>query len=105
MRDILMDKKVYQAVCSRANGECENCGEYYANRLELHHILRRKIEATVENCKMLCYKCHRGNDGVHGKNGHALDIKLKLQLQQTYFNRGINEDNVRKLMSGRIYFE
>jgi len=98
-----MDKKVYNAVSSKADGYCQNCGEYYGERLELHHILRRKVEANVTNCKMLCRHCHRGTDGIHGKNGHIFDISLKVELQDKYFEMGLQEDAVRKLMNGRLY--
>ena len=100
-----MDKKVYNAVNNRANGECENCHEYFANRLELHHINRRKVNATVDNCKMLCYECHRGTNGVHGKYGHILDVDLRLGLQQLYYSKGITENYVRILMGGKIWSE
>lgn len=99
-----MDKKIYKLVHDRANGICAVCHQYYGNELELHHILRRKIEATTDNCIMICPKDHRGTNGVHGKNGHILDLKLKIRLQNTYFNLNYTEDEVRKLMSGRLYF-
>ena len=98
-----MNTKVYQDVCSRADGYCEHCGKWFGERLELHHILRRKIQATKDNCLMLCQNDHRGKAGVHGMLGHNLDIYLKKQLQEFYFNQGNNEDEVRKLMCGRIY--
>jgi len=58
------------------------CG---ATATELHHIMFRSQASQLENCKLnhiyLCANCHRGTKGVHGKNGHALDQKLKLMFQ------------------------
>ena len=95
-----MNKKVYEAVSNRADGECECC--HRSGNLELHHILRRKVPATLSNCIMLCGECHRGTNGIHGKNGHELDFKLKLKLQNIYIDNYPTMD-IRTLMGGRIY--
>lgn len=96
-----MDKQVYKQVSQRANGSCEVCGR--VGRLELHHILRRRVKETQDNCIMLCWHCHRGTKGVHGKDGHELDIKLKKQAQDLYKQRGLEESAIRQLMGGRLY--
>lgn len=96
-----MNKKVYNQVAERAAGRCEVCKR--VGGLELHHILRRRVKETQHNCIMLCYECHRGTNGVHGKNGHALDLKLKRMVQQKYFDMGYSEEEVRRLMGGRLY--
>jgi len=98
-----MDKKIYNAVSGNADGYCQVCHRYGGEYLELHHILRRKIEATKENCMMLCGECHRGTNGIHGKNGHILDLELKVGLQHKYFKMELHEGEVRKLMNGRLY--
>ena len=98
-----MNKEVYNKVSNKADGKCGVCHQYYGDRLELHHILRRRVEATTDNCIMLCGDCHRGTNGIHGKNGHILDIKLKQEVQQHYFDIGMREKEVRKLMSDRLY--
>ena len=98
-----MDKHIYNLVSSNADGYCQVCHRYGGESLELHHILRRKIEANVSNCKMLCRECHRGTNGIHGKNGHILDLELKVKLQNTYFEMGLHEGDVRKLMNDRLY--
>lgn len=54
---------------------------------------------------MLCPDCHRGTNGVHGKNGHILDLKLKLKVQNIYSMTDFSEDDIRKLMGGRLYIE
>jgi len=96
-----MDKKIYEAVSNRADGECEVC--HRSGNLELHHILRRKVPATVSNCIMLCYEHHRGTYGVHGKEGHELDFKLKLELQKKYTENYPTMD-LKTLMGGRFYW-
>lgn len=96
-----MDKKVYQEVSKRANGECEVC--HRSANLELHHILRRRVKENQFNCIMLCPECHRGTFGIHGREGHELDIKLKKQVQDTYFQQGYKEWEVRKMMGGKLY--
>ena len=100
-----MDKKIYNAVSGNADGYCQVCGTYCGDGLELHHILRRKVIADKNNCLMLCVSCHRLTNGVHGKNGHILDLELKVGLQHKYFKLGYTEDEVRKLMNGRLYFK
>ena len=96
-----MDKRVYNLVRERSKECCEVCGN--GGALELHHILYRKVEATVDNCIMLCQLCHRGTHGIHGKYGHELDIRLKLKVQRIYKEQRFDEDKVRKLMGGRLY--
>lgn len=61
---------------------CPICGTVAT---ELHHIVFKSQVKQLENCKLnhiyLCANCYRGTKGVHGKNGHELDKKLKLQFQ------------------------
>lgn len=69
---------------------CEEClknGVYTYG--EQHHIVKRSqnkamIKAPINHI-YLCSECHRGTKGVHGKDGHKLDIKLKLKLQKELF--------------------
>lgn len=66
----------------RTNNVCYECGTV---AIELHHIMFRSQMKQLENCKLnfvyLCPECHRGTNGVHGKNGHDLDQKFKLMFQ------------------------
>ena len=42
----------------------------------------------------LCYNHHEGTNGVHGKNGHELDLKLKKIAEQKwleYYDKTIND--------------
>ena len=100
-----MDKIIRQAVMERSQGLCELCESN--DRVEPHHIIKgrgkRLQHETKESVIALCWGHHHGTDGVHGKNGYKLDLKLKIQLQQTYFNQGYTEEKVRKMMGGKLY--
>ena len=65
-------------------GNCDNCG--CLTNLELHHRVFKSKCPAMKDSKLnhihLCYECHRGTHGVHGKYGHKLDVKCKLGLQQ-----------------------
>jgi hypothetical protein len=100
-----MNKKVYEAVKKRSDGLCEICG---SNQLvEVHHIIhgkgKRNPYESIESCIDLCWNHHKGNNGVHGKNGSELDIKLKRELQDKYSRMGYTEDQVREKMGGKLY--
>lgn len=96
-----MNKEVAQAVLERSMGVCEVC--HSSLMPEIHHILRRKVEADKDNCIMLCYIHHRSELGTHGRDGHELDLKLKRELQGKYFDMGYDEDTTRRLMGGKLY--
>ena len=58
--------------------ECYFCGSQVG--LESHHCILGKNRHNAERFGLkvwLCYNHHRGTNGVHGKNGHELDLKLK----------------------------
>ncbi len=99
-----MNKKIVQAVLERSKGLCEVC---YAPGAELHHIIygkgKRKQYETAESVVLLCYECHRGTYGVHGRKGRKLDLQLKKQLQERYFKQGYSEKEVREKMGGKLY--
>lgn len=65
--------------------ECLVCG---SRDVEQHHVLfgvpRRKYADQDGLWVWLCPEHHRGTNGVHGKNGHWLDILLKKTAQQIY---------------------
>ena len=77
--------------------------------LQPHHILfgvgKRKACERLESLILLDWNCHYSNEGVHGKNGHALDMKLKLGLQLVYFEAGYTNEETRTLMGDRLYYE
>ncbi len=88
-----------EEIILRAKGKCEVCNK---NGSEIHHVLGRKVPATVENLLYTCSECHRGNDGAHD-NPKGLGLKMKLSVQANYFKQGYNENEVRALMGGKIY--
>ena len=92
-------------VHKRAGGECEVCGS--TKGLQQHHIVFRSQLGpdTVENRILLCWDCHHGTYGVHGREGRVLDKKLKLELQEKYFDMGYSEEKVRELMGGKLYLK
>ena len=61
---------------------CYVCGN---PNVELHHICFRSKVPSLTNCVLnhvyLCPEHHRGTCSPHGKYGHELDIKLKLEFQ------------------------
>ncbi|HLR34552.1 MAG TPA: hypothetical protein VK071_04395 [Tissierellales bacterium] len=97
--------KLRQKVLKRSKGLCELCHSSYM--VQVHHILggrgRRKQQERLETLILLCWDCHHGNYGVHGKNGRELDLKLKLDLQGKYRKEGYTDDEIRELMGGKIY--
>ena len=99
-----MKKEVVQAVLKRSKGLCEVCKRHGE---EIHHIVygigKRKEHETIDSVVLLCQNCHRGTNGVHGKNGRELGLKLKRELQEKYFGMGYTEDKVRRMMGGKLY--
>ena len=58
--------------------KCYVCG--INSNLHLHHIMfgRNRKKADEDGLTVyLCWYHHEGTDGVHGKNGHDLDLRLK----------------------------
>ena len=98
-----MNKSTRQKVYNRANRQCEICGNIRG--LQIHHIVKKSQGGKDEpiNSKLLCWEHHHGTNGVHGKNGHELDLKLKLELQEKLFERGMKEEEVREYMGGKLY--
>jgi len=96
-----MNSEIYQAVRKRADGRCELCGKL-TNELQLHHIVsgygKRKEYESVETCIMLCAECHAE---VH--NNAKLEKALKLLAQERLRNQGLNEDQIRAKMGGKLY--
>lgn len=81
---------------------CYVCGR--GGNLDKHHIIhgrgKRKACETRESLVDICYNCHKR---VHDTEKNDLDIDLKLQLQNIYFEKGYSEEKVRKLMGGKLY--
>ena len=100
-----MKEEVVQAVLRRSKGLCEVC--HSPKMVQLHHIVggngKRKQHENKYSVIALCYDCHHGTYGVHGREGKELDLKLKLELQKKYFSMGYTEEEVRKMMGGKLY--
>lgn len=83
---------------------CIRCGRVGSIPLHRHHLIagngRRKACETEESVIDLCYECHTF---IHSGKGSEYWKKLKLELQKKYFAKGYSEDEVRKLMGGKIY--
>jgi len=84
---------------------CKICGSNHL--VQEHHIVggngKRKQCETEQSKIFLCWEHHHGTNGVHGKNGRALTLKLRLELQELYFEMGYAEQEVRKMMGGKLY--
>lgn len=69
---------------------CYVCGLYSA--VECHHIYmgnpNRRISEENGFKVWLCLEHHKGTLGVHGRLGHALDVKLKQECEKKYLNAG-----------------
>lgn len=101
---ITINKKIVSEVLERSDGLCEVCSRQGS---ELHHIVfgsgKRQQQEKAESVIVLCFECHRGTMGVHGRDGRKLNIKLKKKLQETYKEQGYKEDEIRKMMGGKLY--
>jgi hypothetical protein len=100
-----MDKELYEKVMAKTNGLCIICESN--EQVELHHIVsgvgKRKNYENEYSVVPLCYYHHRGDNGVHGKNGSELNRQLKIGLQEKYKSLGYSEEEIRELMGGKIY--
>lgn len=69
--------------------ECFVCGMQYG--LERHHCFHgtanRKLADEDGLWVWLCPDHHRGTNGVHGKNGHYVDLRLKRAAELAYMDR------------------
>lgn len=80
---------------------CRMCGS--PNNLQPHHIISgkgfRKACETKESVIFLCINCH---SFIHSSKGHDYWMKLKRNLQKTYFEQGKTEQEVRTLMGDKL---
>ena len=55
--------------------------------LEKHHCFKGPNRKRADKDGLwcwLCPECHRGTDGVHGKNGHYKDVTLKIVAESAW---------------------
>lgn len=74
MKSIIQNKK-----------ECYVCGR--TTNLHNHHVIFGKNRKNADKDGLtvyLCYDHHEGQEGVHSKNGHALDLKLKQEAERKW---------------------
>jgi len=85
-------------------GECWNC--HTVTTIHKHHAIhgrgKRKELERPEGMYDLCLDCHEGTYGVHGRDGHALDVKIKRDYQAKLFAQGMTEEEARYWMGGRL---
>lgn len=85
--------------------ECYLTGS--TQNLHLHHIYagsRRKISDREGFWVYLAGHYHnQSNDGVHGKNGHELDLHLKRECQRKYEETHSREEFM--LLIGKNYLD
>ena len=95
---------IFEQAIERAKGMCEVCG---SPGNEIHHCIfgsgKKKQCERLESIILLCYECHRGTYGVHGKNGSELNLRLKQKLQITYQKLGLKDEELRYWLGGRYY--
>lgn len=74
------------SILDTTRGVCFVCGNI--GHTDLHHCFfgnkHRKIADREGLTCYLCIECHKGTKGVHGKNGHPLDIMLKQIAQEEW---------------------
>ena len=79
--------------------ECYVCKT--TNSMHLHHIMFGKNRKKADEDLLTVYLCrehHEGTNGVHGKNGHELDLKLKQLAEKKwceYYNKNIEDFIIR----------
>ena len=77
---------------------CFVCGR--CSGIERHHIMHGANRSNAEEDGLwvyLCADCHRGTEGVHGRDGHELDMELKTMAQERWEQKyGSREDFVHR---------
>lgn len=82
--------------------QCYVCGQ--VTNLHSHHILFGKNRSNAEKYGLkvwLCYQHHI--NGVHGRDGHALDLKLKQIAQRTFEEKHTRKEFIK--IFGRNYLD
>jgi hypothetical protein len=67
----------------------ETCWVCNSPHIEMHHVFPKKYSGESgrgvwRNLRALCPEHHRGENGVHGKNGHELMVLLQEEHKRLY---------------------
>ena len=98
-------KQSHEKVLERSGGICEVCRGN--NMVQHHHTIggqgkRSQCESEF-SLIALCWDCHHGDNGVHGKDGKELDDQLKDTLQMRYEALGLKGEELKYWLGGRYY--
>lgn len=80
--------------------KCFVCGTQF--NLHKHHIMkgiRNRKKAEEDGLWVyLCFLHHEGTNGVHGKNGHDLDLRLKRTGEKAWLeqNKKTKEEFIKR---------
>lgn len=88
-----MAKKIESIIPGDSEFKCYVCNRWANsyNRLEVHHA----IQGTANHKKSdeyglivhLCWECHRGTIGVHGRDGQAVNMRIHRDGQRAWEER------------------
>ena len=66
---------------------CYVCGKRATELHEIYFGTKHRNKSIQHGLVVgLCMECHRGTNGVHGKNGLAINTKLKQDGQKIFNN-------------------
>lgn len=91
-----MTKKIRSIIPGDSKYKCFFCNRYFNDYFkgEAHHIFggaNRPLSDEDGLVIHLCYECHRGEKGIHGRDGLPIKVKAQRIGQQEW------EDNRMKL--------
>ena len=96
---------VREKVERRSKGLCEIC--FSPNGVEQHHIIKgrgKRTECETEHSVIaLCWNCHYGNKGVHGRDGKELNDCLVNSLEKRYKELGYKGLELDQLMGRKPF--
>lgn len=93
-----IDPKLIEQINKRSYGLCELCGRIGE---QYHHIYggngRRKLTERVECMAHLCASCHNLLHDI-GENNRYLKLKAQSELS----SNGYSDDEIRKIVGGKL---
>lgn len=81
--------------------DCHVCGRPASEKHHVFHGPNRHLANYYGMVTMLCRDCHQGTHGVHGRDGHELDERLKREYQAIFEEKYTREEFMR--VFGRNY--